>query len=215
MSDDHGEGFMDDSDDSGKLDRYEASFVDDQRGQSCDTQQHAAYLRSVRSPPMMRPHCRPLRPVTADIFSQAPDLDDTYDRDDSFVANSDSSDLGAEEDSLDLIEEVNGTCVMKKKGRVARRMMSSSSEEEPTDDQKKNDEDAERRKRLEECKRRQMEARKKLTVVRQPISPQLIAPYDEVASSPNAGSSSTSADEGRRIRGERLAVLVNTTEVQY
>jgi len=74
----------------------EQSFVDEPQGGG-----RAMYLRSLRSTPP-RP-ARPLPPLTAEVFSQEPLLDDSY-REDSFCV-SDGEEVEEEgEDNLDILE---------------------------------------------------------------------------------------------------------------
>ena len=109
LSDEEAAGVSSDEDEPDE-DGYEASFVNDAT-QKVDK---AMYLKSVKSPkpkPMMR---KPLRPVTADLFSQAVDFDaarnDAYEED-SFCVGDDSEQLEyqSEADSLDHIEETEQT----------------------------------------------------------------------------------------------------------
>jgi ERCC4-type nuclease len=98
------------SDEDSGEDAFEASFVDD-ASQRVDADQRAMYLRSIKSPSQSgrgRPQRR-LRPVTADIFSQAVDVDaeqDTYmDDDDSFCVRDDVEiEYDSRFDTLDLAE---------------------------------------------------------------------------------------------------------------
>ena len=90
------------------------------------------------------PHRRPLRPVTASIYSQLPDPgeddDDTY-GEDSFVVDGDEVEFQSQQDTLDLleagIERKRGKAPasvpspkMKRRKMVDRKALMSSSEEE-------------------------------------------------------------------------------------
>ena len=108
LSENEGEGFADSGSEEAGSDGYEASFVDDGTQKAVENiDQHAIYLRSVRSPIAAPITNRPPRKQMRreDIFSQFDDVEDEYDLQDSFVVDSDAIEYESKTDPLDFIDE--------------------------------------------------------------------------------------------------------------
>merc|ERR550519_2015851 len=126
-------------DDEEDDDKYDESFVDDASQSNVDQYQ---YLRSVKSPTFKHPAGRPrkIRPITADIFSQVPQEDDTNYEEDSFCVGSQEVEYDTEMDTLDILDHQaeNGTSFKRKrsddnsgKGKKKRkRILNMSSDDE-------------------------------------------------------------------------------------
>lgn len=97
-----------DDEEGSDLDAYEESFMDDQ-SQQVSIDQTAMYIRSVKSPILKNLQKQQrLRPITADIYSQAvlqDDPDDTY-GEDSFCVGNDEIEYDTRQDTLDMCKGV-------------------------------------------------------------------------------------------------------------